>query len=139
MDIVTAYCYSHSFEGLEAPDFNHPIMISIESAMPIMTATKHFPVLLYMNYLPDWLVGLLNPDIVGVINLKKFLAKQIRDILANPSMLGQMNHETVYHHLMTPEMLKSQQVPSPKSLMEEASTCFDRTLLGSAQPTHSRL
>ncbi|KAF9019764.1 cytochrome P450 [Hymenopellis radicata] len=120
MDIVTAYCYAHSFEGLSAPNFNHPILVAIESAMPIMTATKHFPILNVLHLLPDWATSLLNPDIVGVVQLRHFLSKQIDGILANPASLNHMNHETVYHHLVTPELLKSQQVPSKKSLMEEA-------------------
>lgn len=116
MDIITTYCYAHSFNGLSAPDFDHPILSSMEAVMPIVTIAKHFPFLNYLNKLPAAVTELLNPAIAGVVQLRNFLGLQIDGVLKNPDSLNAVEHETIYHRLVTPELTK---VPSKASLLQE--------------------
>ncbi|KAK0450466.1 cytochrome P450 [Desarmillaria tabescens] len=119
MDIITAFCYSHSFDALLSPDFSHPILLSLERAMPMMTTIRHFPVLQLLYRLPEFLTRYLNPDTIGFVHLRNALSTQIDGILENPSSLDGM-HETIYHSLLSPEKFKSGEVPSKKSLSDEA-------------------
>ncbi|KAF9019731.1 cytochrome P450 [Hymenopellis radicata] len=120
MDIVTAYSYAHSFGGLTTPGFNHPILRAVEGAIPLMTATKFFPILHALHHIPDWLGVALNPEMGGVAQLRAFLAAQVDAILRDPDHLQSVEHETIYHHLITPDLVKKGEVPSKKALIEEA-------------------
>ncbi|KAF9033979.1 hypothetical protein BDZ89DRAFT_1130839 [Hymenopellis radicata] len=66
MDVVTAYF----FGGLTTPGFDHPILGAVEGALPLMTATKFFPILHVLHRLPDWLGVALNPEMGGVAQLR---------------------------------------------------------------------
>ncbi|KAK0210181.1 cytochrome P450 [Desarmillaria ectypa] len=119
MDVITAYCYAQSFDALSCPDFTHPVLLSSERAMPMITSIRHFPILQILHHLPEWLTKLLNPDTLGFVALRKALLAQIEGILADPGSLDAI-HDTIYNYLLSPEKLKSQQVPSKKSLLDEA-------------------
>ncbi|KAK0466636.1 cytochrome P450 [Armillaria novae-zelandiae] len=119
MDIITAFCYSHSFDALSSPDFSHPILLSLERAMPMMTTIRHFPILQLLYRLPESLTRYLNADTVGFVELRNALSTQIEGILENPSSLDGM-HETIYHSMLSPEKFKSGEIPSKKSLSDEA-------------------
>ncbi len=119
MDVVTAYSYSHSFGGLTTPGFDHPILRAVEGAIPLMTATKLFPFLHALHHLPDRVGVALNPDMGGVAQLRTFLGAQVDAILKHPESLRSVEHETIYHHLITPELVKKGEVPSRKALIEE--------------------
>ncbi|KAF9019737.1 cytochrome P450 [Hymenopellis radicata] len=110
MDIVTAYSYAHSFGGLTTPGFNHPILRAVE-VLPVLHA---------LHYLPDWLGVALNPEMGGVAQLHAFLGAQVDAILRDPESLQGVEHETIYHHLITPELVKKGEVPSKKALIDEA-------------------
>ncbi len=84
--------------------------------MPIVTIAKHFPFLNYLNKLPAAVTELLNPAIAGVVQLRNFLGLQIDGVLKNPDSLNAVEHETIYHRLVTPELTK---VPSKASLLQE--------------------
>ncbi|KAF9025638.1 hypothetical protein BDZ89DRAFT_1161644 [Hymenopellis radicata] len=117
MDVVTAYCYAHSFGGLTTPNFDHPILRAMEGAIPFITATKFFPVL---HLIPEWLGVIMNPDLGGVVQMKAFLAAQIDAIIAHPDCLTNAEHETIYHHLITRDSVGKRGVLSRKDLVDEA-------------------
>ncbi|KAG7453091.1 cytochrome P450 [Guyanagaster necrorhizus] len=119
MDVITAYCYARSFDTLSHPDFTHPVLLSSERAVPMITSIRHFPTLQILHHLPEWLTKLLNPETLGFVELRKALLAQIEGILADPGSLDAF-HDTIYNCLLSPEKLKSQQVPSKKSLLDEA-------------------
>ncbi len=120
MDIVTAYCYAHSFDALTMPGFKHPIMRAVQGASALATAAQYFPVLCMMRYLPMWLSTMMNPEVAGVAQMRSFLTTRVNQILKNPDILASVEHETIYHHLITPELIKKGEVPSKKALIEEA-------------------
>ncbi|KAF8901836.1 cytochrome P450 [Mucidula mucida] len=119
MDTITAYCYGNSFGALSTPDFKHPILISLGPATPIATASRHFPILHLFKRLPYWFAQAINRDMIGVVQLHRFVLAQIDGILHNPDSLRSAEHETIYHHLL-PETPKRTDWPSRKSLHEEA-------------------
>ncbi|KAF8901800.1 cytochrome P450 [Mucidula mucida] len=110
MDVVTAYSYAHSFGGSPRP----------ASTTQSFAPSKFFPILHALHHLPDWLGVALNPDMGGVAQLRAFLGAQVDAIMKNPESLRGVEHETIYHHLITPEVVKRGEVPSRKALIEEA-------------------
>lgn len=83
-----------------------------------------FPIVLQMlNSLPDAVIMRLTPGVKGFLGMKSSLAVQIDQILKDPDLLESADHETIYHHLMTPQPTKGQpNIPSRKSLLEEVRT-----------------
>ncbi|KAF9003841.1 cytochrome P450 [Hymenopellis radicata] len=120
MDIITTYSYAHSFNGLATAGFAHRIPHSMQGAIAVMTATRYFPILRVLHQIPDWLGVMINPDLGGLAYMKAFLEAQVDGILKNPEILREADHETIYHRLITPELIKLGQVPSKKALIEEA-------------------
>ncbi|KAF8882793.1 cytochrome P450 [Mucidula mucida] len=120
MDVVTTYSYAYSFGGLTTPGFNHPVLHSIQAITPVIAASRYFPFLLLMNHLPQWLTTMMNPTMRSLVDLRSFLGGQIDTILANPDSLTGAEHETIYHRLITPELVKSGKVPSKEGLIDEA-------------------
>lgn len=123
MDIITTYCYAHSFGGLTTAGFDPPILRSIESALAAMTATRYFTILRALHKIPDWLGVMINPNLGGLAYLKAFLEDQVDGILKDPETLREAEHETIYHHLVTPELMKTGRAPLKKALIEEV--CFE--------------
>lgn len=119
MDIVTAYSYAHSLDGLTAPGFDHPIIRAVKGAVPMLTATQFLPFLHLIHRLPAWLNTMMNPDLGGAAHLRTFLGEQVDGILNNPDGLNSVEHETIYHHLISPELVKKGEPPSKKALVEE--------------------
>ncbi|KAF9039634.1 cytochrome P450 [Hymenopellis radicata] len=120
MDVITTYSYAHSFGGLTAPGFDHPILRFIPEVAFVAAASKCFPALLLMHRLPEWLLTLLNPTLRSLVDLKSVLGGQIDAVLANPDGLNDAEHKTIYHHLITPDLIKNGEVPSKKALIDEA-------------------
>ena len=70
--------------------------------------------------LPDWIVHKLPVPTQGFFTVKSSLTTQIDNFLSDPLLLKEAEHETVYHHLMTPRPDKGQpNIPSRKSLLDE--------------------
>lgn len=60
---------------------------------------------------------------MGFVDMRKKLSSQIDAFLADPALLQTAEHETVFHHLITPLPEKDQrQILSKISLLNEANT-----------------
>ncbi len=125
MDVITAYCYAQSFDALHSPGFAHPMLLGMEAITATMTAVRHFPVLIFMHYLPEGATRMKNPDVVGFFSLQKVLGRQIDKILADPGVLETV-HDTIYHRLLADDGER----PSRKSLLEEVRTFCHHAFLG---------
>lgn len=90
-------------------------MIWFNHAFPLLKdLIMSLPNALPKNWLPSWLQGLLT--------VRATLEKQIDVFLEDPLLLQEAEHETVYHHLMTPAPGKGHHdIPSTHSLLEEVS------------------
>ncbi|KAK0199458.1 cytochrome P450 [Desarmillaria ectypa] len=116
MDIISAYCYAQSFDALHSPGFAHPILLGTEAAPATISAVRHFPVLAFLYYLPEYLMTKMNPNSVGFFRLQKVLGRQIDGILANPGVLEAV-HDTIYHRL-----LDDKERLSRKALLDDAQS-----------------
>ncbi|KAJ3574919.1 hypothetical protein NP233_g1441 [Leucocoprinus birnbaumii] len=117
MEIITSYCHANPFRALDAPDFKHPALVAILSTGGVFYLMQHFPFLTPLVFgLPEWLK---TPEMIAVDDIFKKIAAQIDGLLANPSSLGEVEHETIYHHLLSTE--NGRQPPSRQSLIDEGS------------------
>lgn len=98
LDIITSYCFAKSFDALDAPNFQHYILVGMDASTSITWISKHFPVVRYvLPRIPEWLILKLNPHVRALVDQRKQLGSQIDKILENPYVLDNAEHQTVYH------------------------------------------
>ncbi|KAJ6520602.1 cytochrome P450 [Mycena vulgaris] len=130
LDIITSYCFAQSFDTLDHPDFQHPILAAILSGVSVIWTFKYFPSLYSIaEHTPGWFMHSISPVSKGYTDLFAFLSQYLDKILADPSALNLADHEIIYHHLLHPSSDRHQ-VPPKKSLLDESLT-----LLGAGSET----
>jgi hypothetical protein len=130
LDIITTYCFAQEAGAVETPHFQHPFVLDIESSFPQVLFWRHFPwllnTLILCGKVSSWLDRAFQRKSTGekIINtdIMDSLVQQIDRLVENPDSLVREEHETIYHHLLTPHTSKGKfgDVPSKKSLVEEA-------------------
>jgi hypothetical protein len=123
MDNITAFCFSKSVGALNAPDFAAPIVQAMDNSLPTFHLFHHFPLFRKAIFaLPPWLAVKLSPETAGLTNLQVILGEQVHDVLANPGILKEGSHPTIYHRLLDPAAQKGKSVPDARALYDEAQT-----------------
>ena len=112
------YSYGYTFGGIDAPGFDHPIPSSLDSSVVLQAASRYFPPLRAVQWLPPDVFTLLNPSIAGFAFLRSSVRRNVEAFLSNPESFQKADHETIYHHLL-PESVDRSQWPSKASLVEE--------------------
>ena len=84
MDVITAYSYGHSFGGIAAPGFDHPITASLDGAIMAMAASRYFPALRLLQKLPPGLFTKLDARLSGYVYMRNVLSTNVDAHLADP-------------------------------------------------------
>lgn len=131
LDIITSYCFAESCGALQYPLLQHPLLLGLETAFTLVWVLFAFPIVhLMIPVLPVLgpIIQLISPSMAIMLDFRTRLEAQINRLLKNPDLLdGTVAHETVYHHLMTPQSAKDEfHMPSMKSLLDEVrrSSCI---------------
>jgi hypothetical protein len=123
VDTITTFCFGLSLSALSAPDFRAPIVEAMDNSLPTFHLFKHIPPIRKLIFsLPPWLAIKASPETAGLTNLQVILGKQVRDVIANPEMLNEKEHPTIYHRLLDKDAHKGFPVPGFTALYEEAQT-----------------
>ncbi|KAJ9663462.1 hypothetical protein H2201_005670 [Coniosporium apollinis] len=122
MDVITYLCFGASVDAIEAPDFKAPIIEAMDASLPVFVRFKHAE--WYKNMImncPPNISRVVSPETAGLVDLQQILKKQISNLTENPENLAHLPHQmTIYHRLLDKEVYRSNTVPSPGSLYEEA-------------------
>ncbi|KAF5381433.1 hypothetical protein D9757_009045 [Collybiopsis confluens] len=100
-DIITSYCFAECPDTLDHPDFSHPLVQNVEKLFRTFWIQQTVP----------WIVSLINnvpvkvtlwflPQFKGYLGLRTRLSNQIDSVRADPDILSNAEHETVYRHIM---------------------------------------
>jgi cytochrome P450 len=122
IDIITSYCFGKSADTLSSQFFQSSLLHAMQSTIPVFWVFKYFPRLQFMLTLPDWLTVLISPNLKSFASFRRMLINQIEEVTADPLALERADREIVYHHLLTPNPDKGHEIPSKKSLVDEANT-----------------
>jgi cytochrome P450 len=77
--------------------------MAIDHTMPMIWVFKHFPLIKgLLLAVPECLAAFLKPSTKGILVQRKQMGTQIDDIMKNPSSLEYADHETIYHHFLSP-------------------------------------
>lgn len=124
LDIISSYCFAHSWSATTYPSFQHPILISMNETPKMIWFNHAFPLLkdIIMSMPAALPTKWLPSNMQGLLAVRATLSGQIDKFLADPLLLQEAEHETVYHHLMTPTSGKGHHdIPTRDSLLEEVS------------------
>ncbi|KAF8874993.1 cytochrome P450 [Infundibulicybe gibba] len=123
MEVITSYCFAQSFNSLGYQNFDHPILLALESLGPVFWILQQLPFLSPLIFnMPQWIASIISPDSAAFAKYRMHLGSQIDKFLANPSLLDNAEHEIVYHHLISSKPGKQEATPSRQSLLDEAIT-----------------
>lgn len=123
-DIITSYCFSQCFDILDDPNFDHPIMTAVMAQMPAVWVLKHFH---WLTRLPSRQILRWNRGFQAIMHIRETLAEQIDAYLIDNTRLVSSEHETIYHHLITPSSKQSSrhEALSRGDLIDEAITLLN--------------
>ncbi|KAJ3521440.1 hypothetical protein NMY22_g12322 [Coprinellus aureogranulatus] len=86
MEVITAYCFAKRFDAIEYPDYGYPAIIALHGSSRQFCIGQHFPFFSLILYnLPLWA-----------------LDEQVDEIVRDPNTLEQVEHDTIYHHMLNP-------------------------------------
>lgn len=104
LEIITSYCFGRSSNALDSRHFQNGILTAMDQTLPMIWVFKHFPIIKYVLLrVPESWASILKPSTTGILEQKRQMGVQIDDILRDPSSLKHADHETIYHHFLTPQ------------------------------------
>lgn len=120
VDLISDYCTANPLGAMDHPTFHHPLVDGIEDSLKGFWYLNHFPFLrTAMNYVPTWIMHRINPSMAAFQISADVATKFIAAADADPSILDKTEHETVYHHILSPEAKNNGTVPSRESIVAE--------------------
>ncbi len=121
--MITEFCFAKSVGAMDEPDFAAPIVIAMDNSLPTFHLFHHLPWFRKTIFsLPPWLAIKASPETAGLTHLQVILAKQVKDVVTNPTILEATSHPTIYHHLIDPKVHNSNYLFTEKALFDEALT-----------------
>jgi len=104
LEIITSYCFAKSSNALDSEGFRNEILTAMDQTLPMIWIFKHFPIVKKLLLgVPECFASILKPSTKGILEQRKQMGAQIDDILKDPSSLQNVDHETIYHHFLTPQ------------------------------------
>ena len=104
LEIITSYCFARSSNALDSQDFQNEVLIAMDNTLPMIWVFKHFPLIKTLLLgVPESFASVLRPSTKGILDQRNQMGAQIDEILKDPTSLQNVDHETIYHHFLTPQ------------------------------------
>ncbi|PPQ79817.1 hypothetical protein CVT25_002971 [Psilocybe cyanescens] len=104
LEVITSYCFAKSSNALDSENFQNEILIAIDQTLPMIWVFKHFPLIKRILLgIPECFASVLKPSTTGILEQRRQMGSQIDEILKDPTSLHSVDHETIYHHFLTPQ------------------------------------
>lgn len=120
--ISTDLCFGHPVKAIQAPNYQAPILVSMDACQPVFVRFKHSS--LYKNMIikcPPNISRIISPETTGLINLQQALRQQVANLSTDPDHLKKLPHSTtIWNELLRPELHPGGVLPDEGSLFEES-------------------
>ncbi|THH28848.1 hypothetical protein EUX98_g5345 [Antrodiella citrinella] len=101
LDTITSVCFAKPVNATDAPDFKAPIVMAMDESLNTLQVFVFFKLARTLAaYMPSSLLVVMNKALQGYVDFRNVLSKQIKEILADPSMLSSAPHPIIYHSLL---------------------------------------
>ena len=82
LDGITSYCFGSETNAVSAPDFDFAAERAMYESTGPFALLKHFRPLVYLSrYIPESVISLINPSMVGLVRLFKVSLQVLRTIV----------------------------------------------------------
>lgn len=122
LDVITAYCFGLKGNLTNASrSFQNDILLAMDATLPMIWVFKYFPFIKhFLLSVPEWTAAYLKPGTTGILEQRQQMGAQIDKLLKDPSSLEDIEHETIYHHLLNPQPENQRMPPVSRSwLLDE--------------------
>jgi len=104
LEVITSYCFARSSHALDSANFENEVLAAMDQTLPMIWVFKHFPLIKKLLLsIPECFASVLKPSTTGILDQRKQMGAQIDAIMKDPSSLDNIEHETIYHHFLTPQ------------------------------------
>ncbi|KAK1226931.1 hypothetical protein PQX77_010102 [Marasmius sp. AFHP31] len=79
LDIITSYLFAQRFNSLDYPNFQHPMILSLEKVTRNIWYPKYIPI--SFDKLPEWIVRKLVPAAIPMLDQQKHLNRQFFELV----------------------------------------------------------
>lgn len=105
LDIITEYLFGHCQNNVNYPDFGAPLLVDIQTSVPILWLLKSFPFIVpILPLIPRWLAPCIHDQFRAFCSLQEFLVfslDQSNKEAKACSGFG-LDHPTICHRLFEP-------------------------------------
>ncbi|RDB18449.1 hypothetical protein Hypma_000256 [Hypsizygus marmoreus] len=121
LDVITSYCFGIKADPSGSKDFQNDVLLAMDATLPMIWIFKYFPQIKYfLLSVPEWTAAYLKPGTTGILEQRRQMGAQIDGLLADRSSLENLEHETIYHHLLNPQPENVRMPPISRSwLLDE--------------------
>lgn len=105
-DVITELAFARSANFSAAPDFRSPFSMAMASSVVYAHYTTHFrPFVEMMNWVPDTVLGAVVPPFKPILEYRRAISQQIRDVLAGRNMEAkETSHPTIFHDILASDL-----------------------------------
>jgi hypothetical protein len=103
LDIITEYLFGHCQNNVDYPDFEAPLLIAIQTSVPMSWLLKSFPFIVrVLPFLPRWLAPSLHGQSRAFCSLQEFLVSSLDRSRKEAKAFSGLDHLAICHHLLEP-------------------------------------
>lgn len=137
------FTFGNCINALDAPGFADPLILAMDASLRVLPVLKNFPVIRNLIYaVPPALVMRVVPNAEQLAprlyQVRDLIQQQLHGVLACPSKLDNVPHQTIFHRMLDPQAHRSKIVPDMTALHDEgftlifagANTVADTLLMG---------
>jgi hypothetical protein len=116
LDIITEYLFGHCQNNLNYPDFGAPLLVDIQTSVPMLWLLKSFPFIIpVLPLIPRWVAPCIHDQFRAFCSLQEFLVSSLDRSMKEVNACSGfgLDHPTICHRLFEPSF-HSPQVPFSK-------------------------
>ena len=100
LDIITEYLFGHCQNNVNYPDFGAPLLIDIQTSVPMLWLLKSFPFIVHvLPLIPHWLAPSIYDQFQSFCSLQGFLVSSLEQITKEAKAYASLDHLTICHRL----------------------------------------
>jgi len=122
LDIITEYLFGYCQNNVNYPDFEAPLLIDIQTSVPILWLLKSFPFIApILPLIPRWLAPCIHDQFRAFCSLQEFLVSSLdRSNKEAKAYSGfGLDHPTICHRLFEPSFSSPQVIYSKLPWLDE--------------------
>ena len=120
LDIITEYLFGHCQNNVNYPDFEAPLLIDIQTSVPMLWLLKSFPFAVsVLPLVPRWLAPNIHDQFRAFRSLQEFLVSCLDRSNKEVKTYSGLDHLTICHRLFDPSFCMPQLVFTNLAWLDE--------------------